>query len=129
MRLRSERALAVGIFNSGTNVGAVVAPLCVPFIAATWGWQMAFLLTGALGFGKDNQAGAAIDGVLCEAPHALQVRGAAQIRDGNIAEALHQPAICRDFEVRFQLPSANHLGHSTIQNKWVKQVDVIDHEK
>jgi ACS family hexuronate transporter-like MFS transporter len=47
---KSERALAVGIFNSGTNIGAVVAPICVPLIAAAWGWQMAFILTGALGF-------------------------------------------------------------------------------
>jgi ACS family hexuronate transporter-like MFS transporter len=47
---KSERALAVGIFNSGTNIGAVVAPVCVPLIAAAWGWQMAFILTGALGF-------------------------------------------------------------------------------
>ena len=47
---KSERALAVGIFNSGTNIGAVVAPISVPLIAAAWGWQMAFILTGALGF-------------------------------------------------------------------------------
>jgi ACS family hexuronate transporter-like MFS transporter len=47
---KSERALATGIFNSGTNIGAVVAPICVPLIAAAWGWRMAFILTGALGF-------------------------------------------------------------------------------
>jgi ACS family hexuronate transporter-like MFS transporter len=46
---RKERALATGIFNSGTNVGAIVAPLVVPFIAVTWGWQMAFIVTGAVG--------------------------------------------------------------------------------
>jgi MFS transporter, ACS family, aldohexuronate transporter len=46
---KSERALAVGIFNSGTNIGAIVAPISVPLIAAKWGWQMAFILTGALG--------------------------------------------------------------------------------
>jgi ACS family hexuronate transporter-like MFS transporter len=45
-----ERALAVGIFNSGTNVGALITPLLVPFIAAAWGWQGAFIATGALGF-------------------------------------------------------------------------------
>jgi len=47
---KSERALATGIFNAGTNVGAVVAPIAVPLIAATWGWRAAFILTGAIGF-------------------------------------------------------------------------------
>ncbi len=47
---KSERAFATGIFNSGTNIGAIVAPICVPLIAAAWGWRMAFILTGALGF-------------------------------------------------------------------------------
>jgi MFS transporter, ACS family, hexuronate transporter len=47
---KKERALAVGIFNAGTNIGAVVAPLTVPWIAIRFGWQMAFVATGALGF-------------------------------------------------------------------------------
>jgi ACS family hexuronate transporter-like MFS transporter len=47
---QKERALATGIFNSGSNIGAIVAPLVVPWIAATWGWREAFLITGALGF-------------------------------------------------------------------------------
>jgi len=47
---KKERALATGIFNSGTNVGAIVAPLAIPAIVAAWGWQMAFILTGAIGF-------------------------------------------------------------------------------
>ena len=47
---RKERALATGIFNSGSNVGAIVAPLAVPFIAVNYGWQWAFVITGALGF-------------------------------------------------------------------------------
>lgn len=47
---KKERALATGIFNSGTNVGAILAPLSVPFIAAAWGWQEAFIITGAIGF-------------------------------------------------------------------------------
>ncbi len=46
---KKERALATGIFNSGTNVGAIIAPLSVPFIAAAWGWQEAFIITGAIG--------------------------------------------------------------------------------
>lgn len=47
---KRERALATGIFNSGTNVGAIVAPLAVPAIVIAWGWQAAFIITGAIGF-------------------------------------------------------------------------------
>lgn len=47
---KKERALATGIFNSGTNIGAIVAPLSVPFIASAWGWQWAFIITGLIGF-------------------------------------------------------------------------------
>ena len=46
---KKERALATGIFNSGTNVGAIVTPLIVPWITLRFGWRMAFILTGALG--------------------------------------------------------------------------------
>jgi ACS family hexuronate transporter-like MFS transporter len=45
---RRERAFATGLFNSGSNVGAIVAPLAVPVVAVTWGWQAAFLFTGIL---------------------------------------------------------------------------------
>ena len=47
---KRERALATGLFNSGANIGAVVAPLVVPWITLTWGWQEAFIFTGLLGF-------------------------------------------------------------------------------
>ncbi len=47
---KKERAFATGIFNAGSNVGAIVGPLSVPFIAAAWGWRWAFIVTGALGF-------------------------------------------------------------------------------
>ena len=47
---KRERALATGIFNSGTNVGALATPLIVPWITITWGWYWAFVATGALGF-------------------------------------------------------------------------------
>lgn len=46
---RRERAFATGIFNSGTNVGALLAPLVVPWLATRYGWQSAFLWTGLLG--------------------------------------------------------------------------------
>lgn len=47
---KKDRAFATGIFNSGSNVGAILAPLSVPFIAEAWGWEMAFLIVGLLGF-------------------------------------------------------------------------------
>src|ERR1700761_3926032 len=47
---KKERALATGIFNSGANIGAIIAPLTVPFIAVTWGWRWAFVITGSVGF-------------------------------------------------------------------------------
>ena len=46
---QKERALATGIFNAGTNMGAIITPLLVPWIALRWGWQWAFVATGALG--------------------------------------------------------------------------------
>ncbi len=48
---RRERALATGIFNSGANVGAILAPVLVPWITVHFGWQMAFIVLGATGFG------------------------------------------------------------------------------
>jgi len=47
---KKERALATGIFNSGSNVGAIITPLIVPFIAINYGWRWAFIITGSLGF-------------------------------------------------------------------------------
>ena len=47
---RKERALATGIFNSGTNVGALATPLVVPWVTLHWGWQWAFIATGFTGF-------------------------------------------------------------------------------
>jgi ACS family hexuronate transporter-like MFS transporter len=47
---RRERAFATGIFNSGTNVGALITPLVVPWITIQYGWYWAFVLTGLLGF-------------------------------------------------------------------------------
>jgi ACS family hexuronate transporter-like MFS transporter len=47
---KKERALSTGIFNAGTNVGALATPLLVPIIVLTWGWYEAFIFTGVLGF-------------------------------------------------------------------------------
>jgi len=46
---QKERALATGIFNAGTNTGAILTPLLVPWVALKWGWQWAFIGTGGLG--------------------------------------------------------------------------------
>ena len=46
---KTERAFATGIFNAGTNIGAIVTPLIIPAIVLAWGWQMAFIITGVAG--------------------------------------------------------------------------------
>lgn len=47
---KRERALATGIFDSGSNIGACVAPILVPWLLGVYGWQAAFIITGAIGF-------------------------------------------------------------------------------
>jgi MFS transporter, ACS family, hexuronate transporter len=47
---KRERAFATGIFNSGSNIGAIVAPLAVPWLALTYGWRWAFIVIGGIGF-------------------------------------------------------------------------------
>jgi ACS family hexuronate transporter-like MFS transporter len=47
---KRERAFATALFNSGANVGAIVAPAIVPVIAAAFGWRAAFIVMGAVGF-------------------------------------------------------------------------------
>jgi len=47
---KRDRAFATGVFNSGANVGAILAPLTVPFMAKAWGWETAFIVVGAVGF-------------------------------------------------------------------------------
>ncbi|MGK6352327.1 MFS transporter [Parapedobacter sp. DT-150] len=47
---KKDRSFATGIFNSGSNVGAILAPLTVPWMAYHWGWQSTFIAIGAVGF-------------------------------------------------------------------------------
>lgn len=47
---KKERSFATGIFNSGSNVGAILAPITVPWIAYHWGWEFTFWIIGAIGF-------------------------------------------------------------------------------
>ena len=46
---KKERALATGLFNAGTNIGAIVTPLVIPVVTLAWGWRAAFLVTGVVG--------------------------------------------------------------------------------
>ena len=43
---KKERAFATGLFNAGTNIGAIVTPLIIPAVTLTWGWRAAFIVTG-----------------------------------------------------------------------------------
>ena len=52
---RKERAFATGIFNAGTNVGAILCPIAVPWLYAHLGWQSTFYITGATKFVRDGQ--------------------------------------------------------------------------
>jgi len=47
---KKDRAFATSLFNAGASVGALVAPLSIPILASAWGWEMAFIIIGALGF-------------------------------------------------------------------------------
>jgi ACS family hexuronate transporter-like MFS transporter len=47
---KKDRAFATSIFNAGSSVGALAAPLSIPLIAKFWGWEMSFIIIGALGF-------------------------------------------------------------------------------
>ncbi len=47
---KKERALAIGILDSGSNIGACIGPILVPWLLAVYGWRAAFLITGSLGF-------------------------------------------------------------------------------
>jgi len=82
-----------------------------------------------LGLGKNNQAGAAIHGVLREPPHALQIGRAPDIRHRDVAEALHQPAVRRNLEMGFQLPSADKLRDRAVKHEGIEKIDVIGHEE
>ena len=47
---KKERAFATGIFNSGSNIGAIAVPFTIPHLAESLGWKWAFVITGAVGF-------------------------------------------------------------------------------
>src|SRR5690606_10643393 len=47
---KKDRAFSTSIFNAGATVGALAAPITIPFIAAAWGWELSFIIIGALGF-------------------------------------------------------------------------------
>ena len=47
---KKDRAFATSIFNSGASIGALAAPATIPLLARAWGWEMAFIVIGSLGF-------------------------------------------------------------------------------
>ena len=47
---KKDRAYATSIFNAGAAIGALIAPLSIPLLAKAWGWEMAFIVIGGLGF-------------------------------------------------------------------------------
>src|SRR5258708_1176385 len=83
----------------------------------------------ALGFRKNNQAGAPIDSVLRQPPHTLQIRRPSHIRHRHVAKALHQPAVRGNLEVRFELPSPHKLRNRAVQHERIEKVDVVAHEE
>src|ERR1700680_1831071 len=86
-------------------------------------------ITRTLSFWKNNQAGAAVNSVLRQPPHAFQIRRASHVGHRHIAESFHQPSIRGNFEMRFQFPTAHELRDRSIQEKRIENVDVIHHEK
>jgi ACS family hexuronate transporter-like MFS transporter len=87
---KKERSFATGIFNSGANVGAITAPICVPLIASVWGWEWAFIVIGLLGF-----VWLAVWMALYEKPEQQKRLTAAElayIRSDETAEAAAKPA-------------------------------------
>ncbi len=92
---RPQRALATGIFNSGSNMGALLTPLIVPVITARWGWPAAFYLTGAIGLlwaiawiALYRPAARATDADADETAHATPAH-----RESWLAIALRRPTI------------------------------------
>jgi MFS transporter, ACS family, hexuronate transporter len=102
---KKERALATGIFNSGTNVGAILAPITVPWLAKQWGWQGAFIIVGAIGFlwlvfwfwlyeqpSKQKRLGKAeYDYIHSDADE--QATAAADVKEAARAAAANEPAL------------------------------------
>src|ERR1700746_1277348 len=86
-------------------------------------------VASALAFRKNNQAGAVVYRVASDPPHALQIGGAANIRDGDISESFHHPAINRNVEMGFEFPTANELRYRAVQREGIKKIHVIGDEE
>jgi ACS family hexuronate transporter-like MFS transporter len=87
---KKERSFATGIFNSGANIGAILAPLTVPWIASQWGWQAAFVAIGAIGF-----VWIGLWAALYETP-ARQKRLSMAERDYILADETPDAVVCAD---------------------------------
>ena len=98
---KKERALATGIFNAGTNVGAIITPLVVPWITIHWGWRWAFIITGALGFVWLDLLAAALS----------QARGAsARVQGGAGLHPQRSPGADGENQMGPPHPSSSDLG-------------------
>src|ERR1700737_442068 len=70
-----------------------------------------------------------MDCVLGEAPHSLEIGGAAHVGDGDVAETLHEPAVGGDFEMGLEFPTADELRNGAVENERIEEVNVVDHEE
>ena len=86
-------------------------------------------VASALGLRKNDEAGAGVNGVVREAQHAAKVGWLADVGDGDVAEALHEPTVSGDFEVRFQLPATDVLRDGAVEHEGIEEIDVVDHEE
>ena len=83
----------------------------------------------AFPFGKNDEAHAAVNGVFCEAPHALEIRWATDVRHRNVAKALHQHAVNGNPEMGFEFPAARKLRDGAIKDEGVEKIYVVGNEE
>src|SRR5258708_5710476 len=86
-------------------------------------------VASALRFWKNDEAGAAIDGVAGKSPHASEIGRATDIGHGNVTESFHQPAINWNVEMRFELPTPHELPDRAIQREGIEKIYVIADEE
>src|SRR5579885_2305850 len=86
-------------------------------------------IASALSLWKHDQAGSVVDGVFRQSPHALKIGRAAHVRHGHVAEALHQPAVHRNLEVRFEFPAADKLWNGAVEHEGSNRLTWLEMKK
>src|SRR5258708_1108767 len=86
-------------------------------------------VASALRFRKNDEAGAAIDGVAGKSPHASEIGRTTDIGHGNVTESFHQPAINWNVEMRFELPTTHKLRDGAIQREGIEKIYMIGDEE